>query len=291
MAYNYFVCRKHVPPVTYAAVVNDHAPLAYASPLCPTCHKTMQHYGRGNALATPPLPPDGPAPVFAVPQALPDVDAPIYNGWGMNPGHGKVTWEIFHNLAKMELTIVLKFGDFVANSWDSVKRFRMVDGTLNLGQGGNRRDWWLGSPFKANPNIEVWHSFSLINLVGPAGLGGAPGVIDIGVKLGDAVFGLIHLLSGHSDSILKIGTLTVTKADIPKDNELRTIVSLQAGMARFDEASIRRIRYDVTEDKFLIEGAFSGFIVLRRMPGDPRYAITTMYNKNPKPFGIALYEK
>ena len=290
MAYNYFVCRKHLPPVTCAALVNEHAPLAFASPMCPTCHKTMQHYGRGPALAAPPPPPDGPGPPVFVPVALAGQDQPVYSGSGMNPGHGKVTWTITRNIAQMELTILLQFGDFIANSWTSVKRFRMIDGTLALAQAGQKCDWWLGPPSPRLPNSEVWHSFSLVNLVGPAGLGGAPGVIDIGVKLGNAAFGLVHLLAGHSDSILKIGTHTVATSDIPKDNEWRAIVSLQSGMARFDAAAIKRINYDVAEDKFLIQGDFSGFIVIRRLPGEPRYAVTTLYNKAPKPFGVSLYE-
>ena len=291
MAYNYFVCRKHALPVTYAALVNEHAPLAYASPMCPTCGKTMQHYGRGNLVAPPPAPPPGAPPVPVPGPALANADVPIYAGWGINPGHGKVTWDICRNAAKMEMTILLNFGDFIANAWASTKRFRMIDGLLDLAQGGNKRDWWLGTPMPRFPSKLVWHSFSLVNLVGPAGLGGAPAVIDIGVKLGDAAFGLIHLLSGHPDAVLKIGDNPVASSqDIPKDNELRAIVSLQAGMPRFTEDRIRRVNYDPVEDKFLIQGAFSGFIVIRRLPGDPRYAVTTLYNKAPQSFGTALYE-
>jgi len=290
MAYNYFVCRKCNPPVTYAALANKTVPTAFASPMCPACRKTMQHYGRGDELVTPPLPPTGPGPQPYVPVVISNADVPIYTGWGINPGHGKVTWEIYRNAAQMELTILLKFGDFIANAWNSVKKFRMVDGTLNLGQGGQKRDWWLGSPAPRYPNPETWHSFSLVNLVGPGGLGGAPAVIDIGVKLGDAAFGLIHLLAGHSDAVVNIGTDSVATSTLPKDNELRAIVSLQVGLRRFEEDQIKRINYDPIEDKFLLQGQFSGLIVLRRIPGDPRYAITTIYNNNTRKFGATIYE-
>lgn len=290
MTYNYFVCRKCNPPVTYAALANATVPTAYASPMCPACGKTMQHYGHGNSAVAPPPPPVGPGPAPFVPVVISNADVPIYAGWGINPGHSKVTWDIFRNAAKLELTIALKFGDFIANAWGSVKTFRMVDGTLNLGQGGLKQDWWLGSPTPRSANPEIWHSFSLVNLVGPGGLGAAPAVIDIGVKLGNAAFGLIHLLAGHSDSIVNIGTYSTMSSANAKENEFRAIMSLQSGLRRFDQDQIRRVNYDPIEDKFLLQGQFSGLIVLRRMPGDPRYAITTIFNKNPAVFGATIYE-
>ena len=78
--------------------------------------------------------------------------------------------------------------------------------------------------------------------------------IDIGVKLGNAAFGLIHLLAGHAAAVRNVGPYAVASTGDQRDDVYRTLVSLQSGMQRFDQASIKRINYDPASDKFLIKG-------------------------------------
>lgn len=288
MAYNYFVCRKHPIAVKFAVQQTPGIPGAYASPMCPTCGKTMEKYSEGVAAQDPfPVPPPLPAAVAAV--AMPNVDQAVYSGNGPNGNHPHVTWAITRNLAKRELRININLGQQMGGAWQRQLTFRADVDTLAMAQGPNIANWWLTSPMPNNADHDRWHRFDLRALVGPGNLGGAPAIIDIGVKLGNSVFGLIHLLAEHADSLRNLGDFTVDTSPHQITNSYGTIVAIQSGLQRFDTARIQQVNYDAIQNKLQIRGSDGGFLVIRRSPGDPRYAITTIYNMNRPAIGQQIY--
>lgn len=289
MPYNYFCCRKHSPPVQVSVPQPANLPNTYASPACPQCGKFMERYDTGLTPTDPrPVPPPEPT-LTAIPK-LSNQDVVICSGSGMNPGHGKVTWEISRNAAKMDIIIELKLGEYTGGAWSSQQTFKMVDGLLDTSQGGSQEDWWLRTPTPRHADREVWHTIDLKSLVGATALGSMPPTIEIGVKLGNARFGLIHLLAGHAQAVRNVGPFTTATTDDRRDDVYRTVLCLQAGMGRFAEDAIKLITYDATADKFLVKGSHSGLIVVTRTNGSARYAITTIYNANTQPFGNVVYE-
>jgi hypothetical protein len=197
---------------------------------------------------------------------------------------------MYRNAAQMDLTIKIMLGQNTGGTWDSQQSFKMVDGMLDTSQGGDKKDWWLNTPMPRYPDRALWHRIDLQGLVGPGRLGGAPASIDIGVKLGNAAFGVIHLLAGHAAAVRNTGPYTVVSTGDSRDDVYRTLLSLQSGMQRFDNASIKQINYDAVTDKFLIKGTHSGLIAVTRSAGAPRYAATTVYNTSSPAFGNKIYE-
>lgn len=290
MPYNYFCCRKHVPPVKYAAAQPNNMVGVYASPNCPSCGKTMEFYDYGpqptDPRPVPPLPPD-----VVAPPRLSRAEVEIYSGSCYNPGHGRVTWEITRNAAAADMTIKVMCGENRGGNYDSVYSFKMADGLLDTGQNGDKKDWWLKAPISRNPDKTLWHSFDLKSLVGQENLGSLPAEIEIGVKLGNGAFGLIHLLAGHATAVRNVGPYAVAMSDDRRDNVYRELLSLQSGLERFRTASIREINYDAVNNKLLLTGSHSGLIVITRTAGSPRYSITTIYNTQSATFGNRIYPR
>ena len=131
MPYNYFHCSRHNPLTRYAAAQPNNMPGVYASPSCETCGKPMQFYGTGTSPTdTSAVPPPLPQP-YVVPNAQTAANT-LYTGVGINPGHGRVTWTISQNEAKLSMTVDLKLGEFVGGSYHSEQKFKMVDGLLDI---------------------------------------------------------------------------------------------------------------------------------------------------------------
>lgn len=289
MAYNYFCCRRHVPPVQYAVEQLGEF-RGYLCPRCPTCYETMEYYDTGTfSRDTRPVPPPRLAPVK--PPKLSSKAVAIYSGNGNNPGHGQVTWEISRNEAQMDMTIKIMLGELRGGNYDSVQIFKMADGLLDTAQAGNKEDWWLNAPAKVATERACWHEIDLAVLLGAGKPAGLPPKLEIGVKLGNAAYGLIHLLAGHAKSVRNVGpySIQIEKDDDPKDNIYHTLLSLQTGMKRFATNDITQIYHDAAKDKLLIKGKYSGLIVVTRMAGDPRFAITTLYNTSSPTFGNKIY--
>jgi hypothetical protein len=261
----------------------------YASPNCPACGKTMAFYDYGTQPADPrPVPP--PLPDLGKPSRLSTNDIDIYSGNCTNPGHGLVTWEITRNAAAGDMTIRIMCGPKGGGNYVSDYTFKLADGLL-AAQNGDKKDWWLNAPFSAKADKAVWYSLDLKSLIGEAKLGGLPAVIEIGVKLGNGAFGLIHLLAGHAGAVRNIGSY---KIDVPadkRDDVYRTLLSLQLGLQRFSTTSISEIYYEETSKKLLIKGSHSGFVVITRTDGSPRYSITTLYNTESSLFGNKIYQR
>jgi hypothetical protein len=293
MAYNYFHCSRHNPLTRYAAAQPNNMPGVYATPSCATCGKPMQFYGTGTSPTdTSAVPPPLPQP-YVVPKAQTAANT-VYDGTGMNPGHGRVTWKISQNEAMLSMTVDLKLGEYVGGSYSSEQKFKMIDGLLDIKQGGEKQNWWLKSPtppFRDAP--DVWHRIRLRDLVDVAALNKPPEVMDMGVKLGNAAFGMIHFLAGHAASLKKIGEFTVMKGEqLAQDDQLYvTMLSVQSGMGRFETNAIQQINYDAVNDKFLIAGSNSGLIVLQGDHQGGRYSVTTTYNTSAgiKSFGDKIY--
>lgn len=288
MAYNYFCCRKHTPPVKYAAAQPNGIPNVFASPMCPTCGKTMAWYDSG-ASATDPRPVPPPAPGDIATEDLDDKKISIYKGSGKNPGHGWVKWEISRNPAKAVILIEIKLGQETGGSYDSVQKFAMADGLLDTPQNSEKENWWLSAPLKRYASRQTWHEIDLRNLIGRSKPAGLPDTLQIGVKLGNAAFGLIHLLAGHASSVRASGPYKVLSTG-GGDDVYRTMLLLQAGMERFKFDSILKITYDATLDKMLLKGSHSGLIVLQRIGNGPRFGITTMFNAGTTINGNVIYE-
>jgi len=276
MGYNYFVCRKCMPPVRYAAPEPNGIAGVFASPMCPSCGKTMEWHGRGDAAADArPIPP--PLPV-AQKEKVKNEKIDIYSGSGMNPGHGWVTWEIYRNPAKAVIMIEIMLGHKQGGNWDSVQKFAMADGLLDTTQGGGKEGWWLSAPLKRYAHRAIWHEINLKGLMGVTKPAKLPDTLQIGVKLGNAFFGLIHLLHGHASSVRAIGDIEFAESTERSDDVFRTMLLLQAGMQRFQFDSVQKISFDPTTDKMVIQGSHSGKIVLTRIGDGPRFGITTMFN-------------
>ncbi len=288
MAYNYFVCRRHVPPVRIAAAQPNNLPNTYASPMCPTCGKTMERYDTGaSPIDRRPLPPPGPPPAATL-EDLPGIEV-IYTGVGMNPGHGKVTWRVTRNPKKASILFNLKLGEERGGQYDATLMFKMADGLIDTGQGGDKEDWLVKPPFHS-PATNVWHRINLGYLVNDDKLDDLPKTLDIGVKLGNSYFGLIHLLAGHSASVRKVGPYSIPAEANPDDSQYVTMLALQAGMQRFDNNAIRQINYDKDKGKLLIRGSHSGLIVVTRNDTGTLWTLTTIYNTSSSVFGKTIYQ-
>ena len=289
MAYNYFCCRKHAPPEKYAAAQPAGLPGTFASPMCPRCGKTMEYYDSGDLASDPrPVPPPRPTP-----EKLPKLSAaevPLYSGSDINPGHGLVTWEITRNAAKADMTITLNLGVKTGGQYDATHVFKLADGLLQVGAANDQENWWINAPFSRGVDKAVWHSLDLAGMATRAIPGVAlPGQIDSGVKLGKARFGLIHLLAGHARSVRNVGAYSIDTDGIKGVDAYVPMLALQSGMRRFDQAQITRINYDSARNKFLLQGQYSGLIVVTRTPGSPRHAITTLYNTTDTAFGQRVF--
>jgi hypothetical protein len=287
MPFNYFCCRKHVPPVKYSTpqpVIKG----VLASPKCPACGRTMELYDSGAApMDLRPVPP--PLPNIQHAPNIPNLEVAVYSGSGTNPGHGQVTWEITRNAARLDMTIKVMLGVKMGGNWSSVQEFKLADGLLDRTQPGAKEDWWLNAPLSPGGDKALWHSFKMDALVSAHNLGTLPPTLEIGVKLGNAAFGLIHLLAGHASSVRNVGPYKVESSGDRSDDVYRTLLALQSGMQRFKTESIREMYHDPIKDKLLIKGSDSGLIVVTRKPGDPRYAITTVYNTQSPVFGNKIY--
>ncbi len=291
MPYNYFCCRQHTPPVTYAAEQPKGLPGVFASPLCPTCKRTMEWYSSGDGEVAPSVPPNAPpAPPFVVGTKPKAVKIPIYNGSGKNPGHPDVTWEIYKMGLFGDILIQLHLGKCQAGTWDSSQKFAMSHDLLTVPQAGPEKDWWLSAPDNRYANRATWHEINLRSLCGQSKPAVLPDILEIGVKLGNSYFGLIHLLAGHAASVRATGPYKVDAEGTGADS-YRTIVLLGAGMQRFKFDSILKITYDPTLDKMLIKGSHSGLIVLQRQGNGARFSITTMFNMGDPISGNVIYER
>jgi hypothetical protein len=274
-------------PVTPAAPQPNNLPGVFACPKCPRCRKTMEFCYSGDD----PTPPTTPPPVAPPPPALQGGPAPalsgdvsLYSGSGENRGHPNVTWNITRNAQQMDITIKLMLGTKTAGVWDSVKEFKLIDRLLNTNNqvAASPADWWLEAPVSPGNHMELWHSFRLDALVGAANLGTLPATIQIGVQLGNAAWGLIHLLAGHATAVRNVGSGYDIKAFGESQVDVyRTVLLLQSGMRRFDNNSITHIYHD-SPDKLVIKGSNAGMIVVTQknkvMNGSPVYSITTIYN-------------
>lgn len=248
----------------------------------------MERYDTGaspqdNRPVPPPRPDASPAPEIS------KAEVAIYSGSGMNPGHGLVTWEISRNALKMDMTVLLKLGQPRGGNYDSRQEFKLADGLLDTSQSGNEENWWLNAPMTTGTDKAVWYEVDLSRLLGAAKPAALPATLQIGVKLGNAAFGMIHLLAGHAKSVRNVGPHTVFTTGDRRDDIYRTLLSLQSGMERFKTESITQINYDAANDKLLINGANHGRIVVARRPGSPRFAITTIYNTSGPAFGNKIY--
>ena len=252
----------------------------------------MEFYDSGNSKTPLPI---APPPPNALPlPPLSQADIPVYSGSGNNPGHGPghgpVTWEITRNAARMDITIKIMLGVKTGGAWNSVQEFKLIDRLLDTTQPAvSKEDWWLKAPVSPGNDMELWHSFKLDTLVGATNLGTLPATIQIGVQLGNAAWGLIHLLAGHADAVRNIGPYTIEAFGDNKVDVYRTMLSLQSGMRRFDNASITHIYHDPTKNKLLIKGSNAGMIVVTQtnaqINGSPLYSITTIYNTQASAFG------
>jgi hypothetical protein len=310
--YNYFRCRTlHVrlegvgwdgiavkpDPYKVAARQPNNLPGVFACPKCPICGKTMEFYDSGYGKT--PLP-FAPPPPNANELALPNLsrnDIPVYSGSGVNKGHPPVTWEITRNAAQMDITIKIMRG--VRPFWSSVQEFKLIDRLLDTTQNAvSKEDWWLKAPVSPGNDMELWHSFSLDALIGqarPANLGTLPATIQIGVQLGTSAWGLIHLLAEHAQAVRNVGPYEIQATGNNKVDVYRTMLSLQSGMQRFDNASITHIYHDQANNKLVIKGSNAGKIVVTQknkvMNGSPVYSVTTIYNDDKASGGVEIYRR
>jgi hypothetical protein len=307
MRYKYFCCRNplHVcldtdgvtikpDPVKVAAPQPNNLPGVFAYPRCPDCHKTMEFYDSGKFADPLPIAPPPPGELGGAPLSG---DISLYSGSGANTGHPNVTWNIIRNAKQMDITIKLMLGKPKAGLWDSVQAFKLSDRLLDTNQvAASPADWWLQAPLK----MELWHSFSLVTLLGAANLGTLPATIQIGVQLGNAAWGLIHLLAGHSKAVRNVGNnyidfnLQGDELNHHEVNIYKTMLLLESGMRRFDTNSITHVYHDSTKNKLVIKGDNSGIIVVTQtnkvMNGFPVYSVTTIYNAN-SAFGKQIYPR
>lgn len=287
--YNYFCCRKHPQPVKHAVPQLPGMPDTYAAPGCPSCGRTMERYDTGTLPSDPrPVPPPRPAP--APPPRLSRAEVTIYEGAGQNPGHGMIDWTVSRNAAKADLTVRIGINK-VGGAYGSLLFYKAADGLIDNPQPGQKEDWWVTAPGRVTADKHVWFALDTTKLpLDRSRLAVLPDpVIRIGVKLGNAAFGLIHLLSGHNKSVRAVGSHKVETSGDRRDDIYVTILSLQTGLKRFAPENLKSIRSDPTHTKLQLKGSDSGFVVLTRQPGATRYSITTIYNTASGGFGTTLY--
>lgn len=296
MAYNYFCCRKHTPPAKYSAAQPNNMPGVFASPMCALCGKTMEYYDSGALPDDPrPVPPPRPMAAQLATPRLSAAEQPIYSGSGQNPGHGQVTWTITRNAAKSEMTILLELGEKIAGQYEATHRFKLADGLLVVGQANDQENWWVNAPYMMGQDKAVWHTIDLNRMMTRPIQGvQLPPRIEIGIKLGNARFGMIHFLSGHARTTRNVGDHGIDMTGFtPKErgqmDAFVPLLSLQTGMKRFEQDQITRINFDHLQNKFVVQGQNAGLMVVTRRLGTPRYALTTLYNTSNQAGGTRIF--
>jgi len=274
--YNYFVCRRCND--RKVAAPSPSVPGAIASPKCPACQRFMEHYDSGDLPGDPrPVPPPGAPPTPNVGR-LSTREVPVYGGDGPNPGHPHVTWALSRNAAQAAWTLQLFLGQQRGGNWDSVLTARFHQGLLTQ-RGGSEKDWLVSPPAQTGAP-DVWMSLDTRRL--PAGrvnrfANQGHRTFNFVVKLGNAQFGLIHLLAGHQSTVRKAAKSQVFGTGDPRDETFRTMSLLQAGLQRFSPQNVHEI-VEAGNRKWLLSGRDCGFLVVRE-EGNDTYSVTTTYNR------------
>lgn len=271
--YRYWECpRCHARTAT-----QSQAPGAYASPLCQNaaCHRaTMQLIGTGVApVAPPPLP-----PVAAGPAALPG-DVVVYVGNGVSHGRA-LDWTVYRNQAQAEVRIVWTVG--ASNPREARMHISMLDRAGILEQNwivlppyaatGGHEACWLRMPSRSD-QMDRLGTFHPIAWAGPP-----PAVFDIRMCLGNAGFGLIHMLAGHVDDMRR---WTEAVPNVPGDGMQahRTLQALHFGLTELlTLGNLREIRRDVG-DTWIFVGADDACLVCTRAPNALHLTVTTFYRR------------
>ena len=277
--YRYWECpRCHARTATQSQVEG-----AYASPACQnaTCHRaTMQLIGSGVApVAPPPLP--GPV---AGPAVLPG-EVEVYAGNGIH--HGRILdWRVYRNEADAEVRIAWTVGGsnprearmhismlaragVIQKSWGVLPPFR---------QAGTSPACWLSMPSRSD-RLEWLGAFHTLpdNLAPPA-------TFDIRMCLGNAKFGLIHVLAGHVDDMRR-WTSGVANVQGEAMQAYRTILGLHRGLTELLSLSaLQEIRRD-DGDKWIFVGADDACLVCTRAPNAAYLTVTTLYRREGSPKG------
>lgn len=270
--YHYWEC----PRCQRRSATQSAVPGAYASPRCdnaPCNGAQMAKIGEGAAPVAPP-----PAPAAGAAPALNDADQNIYTGAGTDRGRA-ISWTVTLNEAQQQVAINLTIGTQAFG-----RPALMHSGQLS--RAGLLEEKWLVSPSTAavagSPNcwmrmpsrseqLQRLGSFHKIIGITP------PAVFEVECQLGNAHFGLIHLLAGHTNAMRGyIGT--DNPAQDVGDEGYRTIQGVQAGIAHcLNIANLQMILYGGV-GKWIFVGKGGAFLVTDGLMGGS-LKVTTFYKK------------
>jgi hypothetical protein len=283
--YRYWECpRCHARTATQSQVAG-----AYASPACQnaTCHRaTMQLIGSG---AAPVAPPPAPGPV-AGPAGLPG-DVVVCFGTGVSHGRA-LDWRVFRNQAQAEVRIVWTVG--TSNEREARMHISLLDRVGALEShwkvlppfriAGCSAETWLTLPSRSDP-MERIGTFHQIAWAGPP-----PTQFDIRMCLGNAAFGLIHMLAGHVDDMRR-WTESVIQVEGEGMQAYRTMQALHVGVNELLALkNLREIRRDIG-DVWIFVGADDACLVCTRAPNAAYLSVTTMYRRTRQAKGDLYWKR
>lgn len=268
--FHYFKCKRNNTHRMAIPTVSG----AVATPICSICGGPTLKIGEGLAPVAPPDPPAlGPLPVLA------DNDAVIFHGNGNHGWRGNVAYRVARNEARqhaiIEVTIPQRPQPYIV---------RLHSGLL----GGNNQN----APVTAPIGGGYWHTLDtradqMANLAQPLMNPIAMDAqMNFSLKLGNASFGLIHIIAGHHDDLRTLTGAGVANAggSSPETQQYRSFLAIQAGLQQcLGMASLQAIFRDATNaNKWIFVGLWNqkAVIVVTQKDGGV-YSLTTLYIGDP----------
>ncbi|MFO1161821.1 MAG: hypothetical protein U1E60_23495 [Reyranellaceae bacterium] len=224
------------------------------------------------------------------PPVLDTSDAPIYAGNGIDRGR-LIAWNVRQNLALQQVSIA------VTVDGSAFARPALLHATLMQRVGVLEEDWPIWPPIRLpQAAADCWMQLARDERLSRLGtFSSLPGValpasFNVCMTLGNAHFGLIHLLAGHTKTMRSmIGNNNLAQDEV--DEGYRTVQGIQAGIIDCMKISeLREIRYGGA-GKWLFFGKDDACLVTDGLIGGT-LKITTFYKKAEGPNkSDALYWK
>ncbi|MGI4756298.1 MAG: hypothetical protein ACRYGF_05540 [Janthinobacterium lividum] len=284
--YRYYTCTMH--PLEHLSVPITSP--AFAIPQCPDCHRYMQQAGEGNAptpgvmnllgaVSAPPVP---------VLTPLLDAEVVVVSGHGDHDRAGHLQYTLSKNEAKVDAKLEVKL-DRKSTPYTVRLHPGLITGATSNSQ--------IAAPFG-----NCWHTIQTktdamerggVLITDPAPL---PRAVKFGLKLGNAKFGLVHVMAGHFSDLR---SFTSGVAQVAGMEEYRSFLAMQSGLQACLSPESLQAMYRETDraDKYVFVGLWSGKAVIvatRFDAADQRFDITTLYigdpGKAPAPMGTRRYK-
>jgi hypothetical protein len=210
---------------------------------------------------------------------LDDQDRVTYAGNGTDRGRS-IRWELIENAARAEAKLTIE-----VNS--SGVKYPALFPLSSLSKPSILEEDWIVAPAVAatGGSKQSWmcintksDQFDRIGRVADKAIK-MPRLFDVRVPMGNANYGLIHLLAGHTNNMRKFMG-TTNQAQSPQDEGYRTMQGIQMGLLeRLGLRELKEIRHAIVGSKWMFSGKNGALLVTKKMP-DGTFWVTTLYEKN-----------